>query len=71
MCSIFTLECALPAHCVVDYRKLLDFLGREIRKMVISVYYIPKALERPASVVSESERRCKLGEAMSKGDYAS
>lgn len=60
---IFTLESALPAHCIVVYRtRWVGSLGRAMEKMAICVHSIQEASERPGSVVSESEkRRCQVG----------
>lgn len=59
MGNIFTLESALPAHCIVVYRTLSGSLGRAVKKMALCVNSIQ---EVPGSVVSESEkRRCQVG----------
>lgn len=62
MGNIFTLESALPAHCIVVYRTLSGSLGRAVKKMAICVNSIQEVPKRPGSVVSESEkRRCQVG----------
>lgn len=71
MCSIFILEYALPAHCIMVYRKLLGFLWREIEKMsFLSILFGRQLKDQFLLCLNPRGEDTKIGEAMSKGDYA-